>query len=112
MTSIERRTHYSRIKVRLDVNDNVQIESIKSIESTDKILKTAFDKSIYHTGFIGFQSEFYNNGYDLAQGSPTYFVMKDEERNRFGESCLSMIVQPNPIDMEVYSYLVNELISK
>ncbi len=109
---IDRKTHYSRIKVSLDSTDNATIESIKSLKYTDKVLKKAFDKSIYHKEFIGFQSEFYKNGYELASGATTYFVLKDKNRNRFGESFLSILVKPNPIDSEIYNYLVRELINK
>lgn len=108
---IKRKTHYTKIKVTLDTNDSIKIESIKSLGLKDKTLEKAFNSSIYHKGFIGFQSEFYKNGYELSSGATTYFVMKDKHHNRFGESCLSVIIKPNPIDIEIYSYLLMTLIN-
>ncbi|WP_407557854.1 hypothetical protein [Winogradskyella sp. 4-2091] len=109
---IDRNTHYTRIKANLIQNDSIEVESIKSLKKTIGILEKAFDISIYHKGFIGFQSEFYKNGYELANGAMSYFVMKDKDRNRYGESCLSVIVKPNPIDIEIYNYFVIGIINE
>lgn len=109
---IYRKTHFAQIKARIDSDDNIEIETTKSIKSTNKVLVKAFDKSIYKNDFVGFQSDFFKDGYELAIGATTYFVMKDKERNRYGESCLSVIVKPNPINVEIYNYLIRKLVSE
>ncbi len=109
---IDRKTHYTRIKVSLTQTDSIQVDSVKSIKKSNGILEKAFDKSIYQKDFIGFQSDFFKNGYEFASGATTYFVMKDSRRNRFGESSLSIIVRPNPIDGEIYNYLVTEILNE
>jgi len=109
---IDRKTHYTRIKASLTQNDSINVESVKTIKKSSEILEKAFNASLYHKKFIGFQSEFYKNGYELANGAMTYFVMKDKSRNRYGESCLSIIVKPNPIDIEIYNYFVMGIINE
>ena len=110
--TIDRKTHYTQIIAVLKPNDNVEIVSVKSIKKTDKILEKAFDSSMYAKDFIGFKSDFFKDGYESASGGTTYFVLKDGKRQRFGESSLSVIVKPNPIDPKVYGYLVSELINR
>ncbi len=109
---IDRKTHYTQIKAILKPNQSVEIESIISIKKSTEILQDAFDKSLYQKDFIGFESDFFKNGYELASGATTYFVMKDNNRTRFGESSLSFIVKPNPIKAEIYNYLRNKMLNE
>ena len=71
-----------------------------------------FDKTVYHDGFITFDSDFYQpNGYELASGNLTYFVFKDENGFKYGEAKLSVFIKPNPIDGDVYFYLVSQILN-
>lgn len=44
-----------------------------------------------------------------VRGKPSYFVVKDEEGNRYGEYRLPVFSLPPPINKKVYSYLVGQL---
>lgn len=108
----DRFSHYTFIQAELSSGEKIAINKVTTEVKPNKLLKRAFDFSIYHRGFISFSSEFYNNGYDIGSGAPTYFVVKDENGVRYGESVLSVFVKPNPIDAEVYAFLINKLIEQ
>ncbi len=107
---IDRKSHYTQVRAELK-DKEVDILYVKTIKKGNSVLKKAFDQSIYRKEFIGFESDFFKDGYENAWGSSTYFVMKDSLRNRYGESCLSFITKPNPLDQKVYAHLINELIN-
>ena len=109
---IDKKTFYTQITAFLNPKQSVEIKAVKTIKKPNEILEKAFNKSLYHKGFIGFESEFFKNGYEIASGTTTYFVMKDSERNRFGESSLSFFIKPNPIDVEIYNYLTNKMLEE
>ncbi|MCL6274235.1 hypothetical protein M3P19_09450 [Muricauda sp. 2012CJ35-5] len=108
---LDRGTHYTIVRADLDQIDKVEIKKVKNETKPNELLATAFDFSIYKKEFISFHSEFYKEGYEIASGNPTYFVAKDMNRERYGESVLSFFVSPNPIDKKVYRYLAATLLN-
>ena len=109
---LDRDSHYTMVHCEFNQNGAIDIQKVINQEKSNTILNRAFDTSGYHTGFISFDSEFFKDGYEIAYGSPTYFVLKNSEGKRFGESVLSVLVKPNPIDPEVYGYLFSALINQ
>lgn len=75
-----------------------------------QILTLAFDKSLYHKEFINLNSNFYENGYEISQGNITYFYYKDKDGSVYGESKLTAIIKPNPINENLYNYLLSQLL--
>jgi hypothetical protein len=107
---IEKKSNFYR-EYFLQKNDSTYIivKSLK-IRKHKKILKKAFNKNIYHKGFINLNSDFYKNGYIFSQGNETYFYYKDKDDNIYGESKLTTIINPNPIDIEIYNFLLTRLL--
>jgi hypothetical protein len=60
-----------------------------------QILTLAFDKSLYHK---------------ISQGNITYFYYKDKDGRVYGESKLTAIIKPNPINENLYNYLLSQLL--
>ncbi|WP_417350992.1 hypothetical protein [Flavobacterium alkalisoli] len=77
----------------------------------NNLLETAFNTNNYHTGYIDFFSDFYKDGVEFSIGNPTYFVLLDKNGQKFGETELSAVVIPNPIDKEVYNYILTTTIA-
>jgi hypothetical protein len=50
-----------------------------------KTLDKMFDKTIYRKGFTTFDSDFFKEGYDMAKGNKTYFVLVDKNGDKHGE---------------------------
>jgi hypothetical protein len=46
----------------------------------------------------------------IDQGNSSYFVLKDENGKRYGEYSLDVIINPVPIDKQLYVYLVTSLL--
>ena len=69
-----------------------------------QILMKAFDESQYCTEFI---TSMPNASW--VAGIPSYFVMKDENDNRYGEYSLSSITAPCPISPALWAFLIREL---
>ncbi len=94
--------------------DSIKSEIVKTTEinksSNPEVLKEAFDSEIYKRGYITFNTSYYRDGYELANGNLTYFRFQDKKGEIFGESRLSVIVKPNPIDNKVYTYFVKRLL--
>lgn len=66
-----------------------------------------FDFSKYHLEFItNISDEKY------AHGKPSYFVVKDEHGNRFGEYYLPFVTLPLPIDTNLFWYFVKRLVKQ
>lgn len=81
-----------------------QKNELKRAETDRQMLKEAFDLKQYHTKPIT----------DLPDatcmaGVPSYFVIKDEYDNRYGEYCLPSITAPCPINPDLWVYLIREL---
>ena len=108
---LNRKSHYTMVWGKLLEDQSFKVTSLKNQNKSDKLIESAFNIKNYHDGFISWDSEFYADGYEMASGAPTYFVMKDSNGNRFGESVLSMLVSPNPIDKKIYGYMATELIN-
>lgn len=81
------------------------------IKKSSNIFNKMFNKSNYKKEFITFDSDFFKpNGYELSSGNITYFVFKNKIGEKYGEARLSVFIKPNPIDQEVYLYLVNQVL--
>lgn len=80
------------------------------IDKPNVMLEKAFDKDLYHKDFINLNSDFYKTGYDISEGNTTYFYFRDKDGNVFGESRLTILIKPNPINNEVYNYLLMKLL--
>lgn len=94
--------------VRL-IGENINTkEEKKSVERDKKLLKKLdlFDLSKYNTSYI---TEVSNDSY-LTFGRLSYFVIKDNSGNRYGEFRLFMPVkQPAPIDLRLWGYISRKL---
>ncbi len=103
-----------------EIDSDVEIKKIKAkrflSKRNRKLLKRlledkqtimdAFDTSLYHTGFITSLPD----DATLAEGAPSYFVMKDEKNKRYGEYRLPSITAPCPINTNVWSYVIRKLL--
>lgn len=69
-----------------------------------------FEKSNYIEGLTTFKSTLYEDGYDIASGSMTYFAFIDENGNRYSEAQLSFFIKPNPIPIENYLFLISRIL--
>lgn len=81
-----------------------QRKELKRLETDRQMLKEVFDLKQYHTDPI---TDVPNAIY--MAGVPSYFVIKDEHNNRYGEYCLSSIIIPCPINPDLWIYLIREL---
>ncbi|MEL6926889.1 MAG: hypothetical protein AAFO94_22815, partial [Bacteroidota bacterium] len=59
---------------------------------------------------IDLNSDFYKSGYDLSTGNPTYFYFSDSEGIKYGESQLTTLVKPNPVNKEIYNLVLTDLL--
>ncbi len=50
----------------------------------DKILEKMFELSNYKREYITFDSDFFKPEYEMSSGNITYFVLKDENKKRYG----------------------------
>ena len=108
---LDRGTHYTIVSANLNLIEKVEIKKVKNETKPNELLAAAFDFSIYKREFMSFESDFFKEGYEIASGNPTYFVAKDKNGERYGESVLSFFVSPNPIDKKVYGYLATTLLN-
>ncbi|TYA74955.1 hypothetical protein [Seonamhaeicola marinus] len=92
--------------VTLKPSDEVVLAMSKDLKKPTKELIGGFDKNKYHKDFITLNSDFYKDGYEISNGNPTYFFFADKEGNKYGESKLTALIKPNPIDSELYTYLL------
>jgi len=108
---IDKSNYYEQHFINTDsIVGNIK-DSISLIKKPDILLQSAFEKSIYKKEYINFSSDFFKNGYDLAEGNSTYFYLKEKNCVKYGESRLSVFVKPNPIDEKIYDYLRNALLN-
>ena len=63
-----------------------------------------FELQNYSSAFITKMSDA-----EYIRGNSSYFVVKDENGNRYGEFCLSSFTSPMPIDGKLYGYIVRRL---
>ena len=86
-----------------------QVTKKYKVIKSNTILQHAFKKGLYHREYITFNSPFYKDNPAQAEGNLTYFYLYDSGI-KYGESRLSIFIQPNPIDNQVYDYLRNKLL--
>lgn len=84
---------------------------IEKVNKPSDIYSAAFDTTLYHKGYITFNSDFYKNGYTKAWGELNYFLLKAKNGQEYGELRLSTIVEPNPINSDIYYYLITRLLN-
>lgn len=77
---------------------------ILKLNKPNKILNDAFNSKQYHTGYITFGSPFFKDRELYSEGNITYFFLS-KHGQMFGESRLSVFINPNPIDDKIYNYL-------
>lgn len=85
------------------------LKKVDKVKKPNFILDKSFDLTKYNYEYIDFNSEGYKN-YKLAQGNKTFFCIIDENRQIHGEFNLSVIVNPVPIDKELYKYLTKKIL--
>lgn len=108
---IEKPICFEEYYIKQDSMIGYKKSNAKQINKSNTILQKAFDYSLYHKGFINFNSDFYKTGYELSQGNITYFFLRDKNGNKYGEARLSVFVKPNPINEDVYDYLRTHLLN-
>ena len=107
---VEHRDYYEEFYFQVDTLLKCsKINPIK-IDKPNNILEKAFDKDLYHKDFINLNSNFYKTGYEISEGNTTYFYFKDKDGNVYGESKLTTLIKPNPINNEVYNHLLMKLL--
>jgi hypothetical protein len=90
-----------------------QLEYLESciIENPKDFLVNAFSKELYRKEFTDLNAEFYKDGYEISNGNPTYFYFKDKEGKLYGESKLTTIINPIPIDSKLYYHMLMKTLS-
>ncbi len=94
--------------VELDKNNTITNVHNKVIHA-NTILNRAFNKDLYYKDYIDVQSPYFTARNTFSGGKPIYFYYKDEDGIMYGEAKLTTIIYPNPIDLSVFGYLLNEL---
>lgn len=100
---IENNDFYKELYIK---NDSLM--SSENISKSNEILKLAFNKEIYHTGFIG--PDFYSQNIKYSAGNNTYFCFVSQDDKIYGETEATTIIIPPPIEESVYNYLLKELL--
>ena len=96
--------------VKNDKSNSLEVKKSKKIKSS-QILEDMFADSIYRKEFITFDSEFFQpNGYEFSLGELTYFVFINKNGDKLGEARLSVFINPNPINQEIYMYLIRRIL--
>jgi len=109
---VEHKDYYRELYLEVDSLSKPSEAIEVNIDKPNNILKKAFIKESYHKGFINLNSDFYKSGYKASDGNATYFYFKDRDGGIYGESRLTTIIKPNPIDVEVYNYLLIKALKK
>lgn len=99
---IDNNSKINDLKIRKRLSKNQQ-KNLKRLEADRQMLKEAFNTK-YSTELI---TTIPNATY--IAGVPSYFVIKDEDNNRYGEYSLSSITTPCPINPNLWAYLIREL---
>lgn len=90
-----------------NVFDNSKVKYNKKnrfLNDHESVIIKAFDLSNYHTDLIT-----YVPNATYVSGVPSYFVVKDKNKNRYGEYSLSSITAPSPIDPNLWVYLSKKI---
>lgn len=96
---IENKDSYEELYLKND-----SLINIRSVDKSNEILKLAFNKEIYHIGFIGPGS--YPQEVKYATGNDTYFCFVSKDNKIYGETKATTIMIPSPINESVYNYLL------
>ena len=97
--------------IRIDSNEKITAHNQSVVENPPKFLINSFESDVYHKGYVDLNSDFYKSGYEVSDGSPTYFYFSDKNGDIHGETCLTTIIKPNPISEELYGYLLVKTLS-
>lgn len=106
---VQEASGFKEYYVKMGESQKTELVSQTTVKLSNQLATSVFDKTKYKEGFITFSSDFYESGYEISSGNITYFVFKDKNGERHGESRLSMLIKPNPIDSSVYSYFVKRI---
>jgi hypothetical protein len=99
---------YEEYVVLVDESNNVtKINSNKNNFNT--VLDRAFDSNIYHKEYIDWKETYAPVRNAFSSGKPVYFYYQSNDGKVYGETNLTTIVHPNPIDVSVFGYLLNKL---
>lgn len=90
-------------------NNKSTLRVVNRVKKPFCVLDRSFDLTKYNYEYIDFHSDKYKN-YKLAQGNKTFFCIIDENGQFHGEFNLSVIVNPVPIDKELYEYLTQRML--
>ena len=109
-TILEKRNKntYYQVKAKYS-KDRIDLISDTLFTDTSDLLQKIFDTSKYKKSFVTFSSDLYKDGYEMARGNISYFVLF-YEGERYGELRLSVFVIPVPFDPEIYYYFVESLL--
>jgi hypothetical protein len=99
---------YEEHFLRVDERNNVRRLNSRFVD-INTTLDRAFNKEVYHKDYINLDSEFFISSTSFSGGDSVYFYHKNEDGNIYGEANLSTVIHPNPIDVSVFGYLLNEL---
>lgn len=98
---------YNENFIHTNTSGNIlENRSLRSCRKDRKFLLKVnpFDYSKYNTHLI---TEVPDAKY--VEGKPSYFVVKDEKSQRYGEFSLSTFTIPSPINGNLYGYLIRKL---
>jgi hypothetical protein len=99
---------YEEYVVLVDESNNVtKIDSNKN--NFNIVLDRAFDSNIYHKEYIDWNATYATIRNAFSGGKPVYFYYRSKDGKVYGETNLTTIVHPNPIDVSVFGYLLNKL---
>jgi hypothetical protein len=102
---VERKNSFDEYFFNEDtLHHNKKYRRFLSIRKSNKILKKAFNESLYRKEFITMKSDFFKNKHPFFAGLGTYFYLS-KSGTKFGEESLTLFVNPNPMDKTVYKYL-------
>ncbi|MFY7670598.1 hypothetical protein ACOSP6_05875 [Tenacibaculum sp. MEBiC06402] len=96
-------------KEYLIIEKNKLLSSKSKIDNDNTVLNRAFNRHIYHKNYINWDSDYAIFRNAFSAGKPMYFYYQSEDGTLYGETNLSTIVHPNPIDVSVFGYVLNEL---
>ncbi len=101
---IDNSSKINDLRIRKCLSKNQQ-KYLKRLETDRQMLNKSFNTNQYSTEPI---TTIPNATY--IAGVPSYFVIKDEDNNRYGEYSLSSITTPCPINPNLWAYLIRELL--
>jgi uncharacterized protein YpmB len=95
------------------VKDDNKVTSYSQgiIENPKNFLLESFNSDTYQKEYIDLNSKFYESGYEISNGNPTYFYFKDKNGKIYGESKLTTIINPNPLNTDMYNYMLGKALS-